>query len=177
MEREKVREREPETAMQDLYEAAYAARAEARAQAKDGRVVVRGREIGWQQGRQALVKYYLTPHTTDIPLNCYWMFVQDIKTHSGMHKHQGGLVIYVLEGEGYTLLNGQRVDWKKGDLLLLPIVPGGIDHQHFNCVPGSSCKWLAMIFDPYMYLMGSMFEQKELSPDWKKLQPGMQAAP
>jgi gentisate 1,2-dioxygenase len=86
-----------------------------------------------------------------------------------MHKHQGGLVIFVLEGEGYTLLNGQRVDWEKGDLLLLPIIPGGIAHQHFNRMPGSSCKWLAITYGPFSYIMGSMFEQKELSPDWVKV--------
>jgi hypothetical protein len=168
MEREKVREREPAAAGQDFYETIFAAKADARRMAVDGRVVIRGKDLGWQQGRQGLVKFYLTPHTPNIPVNCYSMFVHDIRTHSGMHKHQGGLVIFVLEGEGYTLLNGQRVDWEAGDLLLLPIIPGGIAHQHFNRAPGRSCKWLAITYGPYSYIMGSMFEQKELSPDWKE---------
>ena len=36
----------------------------------------------------------------DVPLQDWRIFVHDIKTHSGKHCHQGGLVIYVLESKG-----------------------------------------------------------------------------
>ena len=34
-------------------------------------------------------------------------------TKSGKHGHQGGLVIYVIDGTGYSVINGERVDWEK----------------------------------------------------------------
>ena len=46
------------------------------------------------------------------------------RPRSGKHRHQGGLVIYVLEGKGYSIVDGERKDWEKGDLVLLPMKPG-----------------------------------------------------
>jgi gentisate 1,2-dioxygenase len=43
--------------------------------------------------------------------------------------HQGGLVIYVLEGEGaegrgYTILDDERYEWEAGDVMTLPLRQG-----------------------------------------------------
>ena len=71
----------------------------------------------------------------DTPLQHWRVFIHDIKTRSGKHRHQGGLVIYVLEGKGYSVVDGERKDWEKGDLVLLPMKPEGVEHQHFNLDP------------------------------------------
>jgi len=49
--------------------------------------------------------------------------------HSGKHSHMEA-ILYVLEGEGYSVIDGERVQWKKGSLLHVQ----GPDtvHQHFN---------------------------------------------
>ena len=52
------------------------------------------------------------------------MFIHTITTKSGEHRHQGGLLIFVLEGKGYSIVDGERWDWEKGDLVLLPMQPG-----------------------------------------------------
>lgn len=78
----------------------------------------------------------------------------------------GGRAIYVLEGKGWTTVDGVRYDWEEGDLLLLPIKPEGVEHQHFNAEPGKPCKWLAMIYSPFKAALGSQMEQVEVSPDW-----------
>ena len=94
------------------------------------------------------------------------IFVQDIKVHSGKHRHQGGLVIYILEGEGWSEVDGERHDWEAGDLLLLPIKPGGVEHQHFNTDPDTPCRWLAFIHWPTLDHLASPAEQLEDSPTW-----------
>ena len=50
-------------------------------------------------------------------------------THSGKHAHMEA-VLYTMEGEGYSVVEGERTDWKKGTLLHVP-GPQTI-HQHFN---------------------------------------------
>src|ERR1700719_2851203 len=87
--------------------------------------------------RQRKLLFYLDPVTfKDTPLQHWRVFIHDIRTRSGKHRHQGGLVIYVLEGRGYSVVDGERKDWEKGDLVLLPMKPGGVVHQHFNLNPG-----------------------------------------
>lgn len=49
--------------------------------------------------------------------------------HSGKHSHMEA-VLYVLQGEGYSIVDGERINWKKGTLFQ---VPGPMTvHQHFN---------------------------------------------
>ncbi len=50
-------------------------------------------------------------------------------THSGKHAHMEA-VLYTMEGEGYSVVEGERTDWKKGTLIHVP-GPQTI-HQHFN---------------------------------------------
>lgn len=49
--------------------------------------------------------------------------------HSGKHSHMEA-AIYVLQGEGYSIVDGERIDWKKGTLLHVQ-GPQTV-HQHFN---------------------------------------------
>jgi gentisate 1,2-dioxygenase len=95
------------------------------------------------------------------------VFSHDLKTQSGKHRHQGGLVIYVITGKGYSVVDGERVDWQAGDLLLLPIKPGGVEHQHFNLQPGADCRWIAFSYMPFFDHVASEFTQTENSPLFK----------
>ena len=49
--------------------------------------------------------------------------------HSGKHSHMEAL-LYVLEGEGYSIVDGERIDWKKGSLF--HVTGPQVVHQHFN---------------------------------------------
>ncbi|MDP2728752.1 MAG: cupin domain-containing protein [Dehalococcoidia bacterium] len=133
-----------------------------------GRVVIEGDRIPWEQSRQARVKVYLAPTVKDTALDGWTMFVQDIRAHSGRHRHQGGLSIFILEGTGYTVVDGVRHDWEEGDLLLLPVKPGGVEHQHFNLEQGKPCKWIAMIYTPFDQMTGSQYQQVQVHPDYKE---------
>src|SRR5436305_1917508 len=99
----------------------------------------------------------------------HWrVFIHDIKTRSGKHTHQGGLVIYVLEGKGYSIVDGERKDWEKGDLVLLPMKPQGVEHQHFNADPSKPALWAAFIHIPIQEYLASDLKQEEVSPDWRE---------
>ncbi|MPZ22393.1 MAG: cupin domain-containing protein [Dehalococcoidia bacterium] len=133
-------------------------------------VVLKGEEVPWQQARQGRLKFFIHRETdrTNTVLRDWDVFLQDIRTHSGAHRHQGGLGIYVVEGEGWTIADGEQVDWEAGDLLLLPIKPNGVVHQHYNRRPGERCIWMAFIYTPYMDELGKIVDQKSASPEYQQ---------
>jgi hypothetical protein len=163
---ERVRDRDPRE--QGFYENVFANLAERRQRAKDGRIVIKASDAMWEQNRQGRIGYYLHELVKDSALQDWRVFAHDIHTHSGRHTHQGGLVLYVTRGSGYTVVNGVRDDWSEGDLIVLPVLPGGCEHQHFNDDPDQSSEWFAFIFVPLQYATGALFEQRENSPNWKE---------
>ena len=92
---------------------------------KNGKLLIRGDERDYQVSRQGFIKYYLNPLFTDTAISSWAVFEHLIKRQSGRHKHQGGIIIYVLEGQGITETWRRALEWQAGDLLLLPIQPGG----------------------------------------------------
>jgi quercetin dioxygenase-like cupin family protein len=50
---------------------------------------------------------------------------------SGSHRHaHTEAMLYVLEGNGYSMIDGQRYDWQEGDAVHVP--PRMTVHEHFN---------------------------------------------
>ena len=137
-----------------------------------GQVVVRGRGNPWILDRQGLVRHYLTPsrysgEPVETALDGWIVFVQEVGKHSGKHRHQGGLVIYVLEGEGHSIVDSERLEWEAGDLMLLPIKPGGVEHQHFNKDESKPVKWIAFIHTAVYEWGASEMVQIEQHPEFK----------
>ncbi len=168
MERERVREKEPAHKDQgEHYEATLRLNAEARERARTGKIVIKGSERPWRQGRQSYSKSYLSYHgMNDTAATDWTCFIHDVKRQSGKHRHQGGIQLFVLEGEGYTVVDGEKVNWEKWDLIVLPVKPTGCEHQHFN-EKGKAAKWMAFRYSPFSKVLGNMFEQVENAPDWK----------
>jgi gentisate 1,2-dioxygenase len=48
------------------------------------------------------------------------------------HRHAGEALLYIVEGQGYSVIDGVRYDWAAGDG---PIVNQYVWHQHFNSSP------------------------------------------
>ncbi len=168
VERELSLTKEPESKPLSIYAVDVAWHKKFRDRANEGKVVIKGKERPWQQSRQGMAKAFLHMAFADTASGHWKMFVQDIRTHSGRHRHQGGIAIYVLEGKGWTVVDGVRYDWEEGDLILLPIKPKGVEHQQFNADPGKGCKWLGMIYLPFREALGAQWDQVENSPDWKE---------
>lgn len=160
---ERTRVRERGAIPESNYEAFLRSRKEFAERQNGGPVVIKPRE--WTVTRQGRMFYYLNGMAyKDTPLQDWRVFTQDIKTHSGKHRHQGGFIIYIIEGRGYSMVDGERVDWEGGDLFLLPIKKGGIEHQHYNLDPEKGCRWIAFCYMPIFDHLASEFTQIEVSP-------------
>ena len=171
-ERERIRERGPRE--ESPYEQLFESRETFQERQRTGKVVIRREEREFEINRQALNLWFLNPLAyKDTCLNDWLLFLNDIRTHSGRHRHQGGLAIFVLEGKGYTVVDGVRCDWEAGDLVLLPVKENGVEHQHFNSEPGKPCMWLAFINLPIWEWGASEMAQTELSPEWMAQQQNL----
>lgn len=137
--------------------------------AANGFKLVRGKDNPWTFSRQGYIKRYANIKRTENAMSTLVLFVHEIRTHSGKHKHQGGFNLFVLKGKGYTVVDGERNDWQEGDLILLAFKPGGVEHQHFN-LNNRPSRWLALNCLPVNDLVGAFLDQKENHPDWKGTQ-------
>ncbi|HKA33958.1 MAG TPA: cupin domain-containing protein, partial [Candidatus Binatia bacterium] len=132
------------------YESMLRWRAEWLEKQRSGKLLVKSTDRDFEASRQALLKRYVTFEFTPEVASTNWsVFVNDVKQHSGRHRHQGGLVLFVVAGSGGTDIDGVRYRWKRGDLITLPIRPGGVEHQHFNDRAGQDCRWVAFYYKPF----------------------------
>lgn len=162
------RKKEPEP-RETLYDIGANVLNERVRQKAEGKVIIKGKEIGFEQNRQGVIKYLLFMNDWDKVGTPGWhLFIHRIHKHSGKHVHQGGLAIYVLEGQGYTIVDGQRYDWEKDDLIVLPIKPNGVEHQHFNKDPDRPAEWMAFIYHTMRDVISMGRIQLEEHPDWAK---------
>jgi len=134
--------------------------------------LVEGKKLKWEVNRQGKMRWYLHPNILTTSLRSLLVFMQEIPpgSRSGKQRHQGGIVHYVLKGRGYTVINGQRHDWEAGDTISLPVLPDGIEYQHFNADSASPVLFIAAqanLGDPLGVDMGSGLEQIENCPEYK----------
>ena len=123
---ERTKERERPPLADNPYERVMRYRKELKERNLNGPVVLRADDRPYFQARQGKLRFFLDPVSfKDTPLQHWRVFTHEIRTKSGRHVHQGGLVIYVVSGVGYSVVDGERVDWKKGDLVLLEAMGGG----------------------------------------------------
>ena len=141
---------------------------EAERRAENGKVVIRGKERPWYESRQGRGKTFLHPKLTDTANGEWRVFIHEIRGQSGKHRHQGGIVLFVLQGKGYTVFDGERVDWEEGDLVLLPYLPEGVEHQHFSADAEKPARWLAVRWLPFNRAIPNFMDQQEASPRWGK---------
>lgn len=132
----------------------------------NGKKLIRGKELPWIQNPNGIIRRYVHPLMKGYALDTIYLFVHEVRTHSGKHVHQGGLGLFVLGGKGYTVVDGVRHDWGVGDLILLPVKQGGVEHQHFN-IDNKPSRWLAFI-PTLTHYVGEKMDQKELHPNLKQ---------
>ena len=143
-----------------------------REQAKDAIQVVKESELPLEVSRQGLMRWYLHPAIKDTAITSYFFFQQEIPpgSRSGRLKFQGNQVMLILEGTGYTMIDGVKHSWKAGDVVNLPLRVDGIIVQHFNTDPEKTAKFIATEanwFECTSVDRGSGFEQLENAPEYK----------
>jgi quercetin dioxygenase-like cupin family protein len=167
---ERTRVREKEAPALSSYESAIKRMRENAERNMMGRIVCKFDECPQMLTRQGRLRTYLGLTIKDTPLQDWVVFTHEIRTASGKHRHQGGLVIYVIDGEGYSVVDGERIDWQKGDLVLLPLREKGVEHQHFNVNPEKPALWMAFINQNIQDYVASEMTQTEVSPEYKKVE-------
>ena len=135
--------------------------------------VVRGDDLPQEVNSQGLMRWYLHPNIKDTILSTLMFFEQEIPpaSRSGRLKFGGGQVMYILEGKGYTLIDGVKHPWEAGDVLNLPLRKEGIIVQHVNESEDQSVKFVAA--EPNFFACttvdrGTGFEQMEEAPEFRK---------
>lgn len=83
---------------------------------------------------------------------------------SQKHAHMNSAVFYILEGEGYDIHDGRRIDWKAGDAV---IVEPGCVHQHFNASETEFARMLVIKAKP-LFVFASLIYQKGIIPNHKE---------
>jgi gentisate 1,2-dioxygenase len=135
--------------------------------------VIKESELPLEVNRQGLMRWYLHPEITDTVLSTCMFFSQEIPpgSRSGRLKFQGEQVIYIIEGHGYTLIDGVKHPWKAGDVLNLPLRKKGIIVQHVNTDAENPVKFVAAepnFFASASVDRGSGFEQLEDAPEYRR---------
>lgn len=135
--------------------------------------VIKESDLPLETSRQGLMRWYMHPSIDDTVLATLMFFQQEIPpgSRSGRIKFQGGQVMMILEGRGYTLVDGVKHEWKAGDVLNLPLRTKGIIVQHFNTDPEKPAKfvaaepnWVECVFVD----RGVGFEQLEDAPEYRR---------
>ncbi|WP_374562020.1 cupin domain-containing protein [Ideonella sp.] len=67
------------------------------------------------------------------------------------HRHNYETLIYVLEGEGKSIIGEREVAWKRGDAFYVPVWAW---HQHINLSPQHKATYLACENAPHLQNLG-----------------------
>ncbi|MDP3880027.1 MAG: cupin domain-containing protein [Dehalococcoidales bacterium] len=86
-------------------------------------------------------------------------FIREIPVgwKSGKHKHNMEAIIMIIQGEGYTVVDGTKHEWKKGDVISVP--PMTV-HQHFNTGKTEAARFFAVTTIPLMVNIGSFVAEQ-----------------
>jgi gentisate 1,2-dioxygenase len=143
-----------------------------REERRDGMQVIKEGDLPLEVNQQGLMRWYLHPDIRDTVISTLMFFQQEIPpgSNTGKLKFQGGQVIMILEGKGYTTVDGVRHAWEAGDVVNLPLRPEGITVQHFNTDLEKRVKFVASepnLFECVSVDRGSGFEQIENAPEYR----------
>jgi gentisate 1,2-dioxygenase len=138
-----------------------------------GAWLIKGRDLPWENNRQGKMKWFLHPALNNTAIRSMIVFEQEIAPggRTGAQKTPGGSVLYILEGKGYTLLDGERHDWQAEDLVNIPIRSNGVVVQHINADPHRRVRFVSAdlnLVDILGVDRGAEMEQVEAAPEWER---------
>ena len=166
-------ERTEKLASRNFWNELLALRDKQRENRKSAVQVVRLSELPLESNQQGLMRWYLHPSITDTILSTLAIYRQEIPpgSRSGRLKFQGGQILFIVDGRGYTMLDGVKHAWEAGDVVSLPCKRDGIVVQHFNDDPTKPAAFLAV--EPNLFAAtgvdrGCGLHQLEQSPDYQR---------
>ncbi len=99
---------------------------------------------------------------SDIPSYTIGVDITTISPNSNdrKHRHYYETILFVLEGMGYSIVEGDKVDWKAGDALH---IPPWAWHQHFNTDLDKEVKFLSGTNAPLLQSIGDINCREEIT--------------
>ena len=124
-----------------------------------GRLVAADKDIPWVSTPQDVkVKLMVANHLGFATMGSNVLKSEiPVGWHTGKHRH-GEESMHILEGEGFSIINGQRFNWHKSSTLQIPF---WAEHQHFNTGNVPVLIIHGMCFDLESYLRVARIEQIE----------------
>ncbi len=97
---------------------------------------------------------------SDIPSYTIGVDITVISPNSNdrKHRHYYETIIFVLEGKGYSIIEGDKVEWEAGDALH---IPPWAWHQHFNTDLEREVKHLSGTNEPLLQSVGEIAIREE----------------
>lgn len=97
---------------------------------RKGKVLVKGKDLKFEKTPMGWVAPVVEPKL-GFHVKIMSTLVAEIEPgkRSGAHRHLYEEVNHILSGEGYSIIEDKRYEWKKGDTLAIPVFSW---HQHFN---------------------------------------------
>jgi quercetin dioxygenase-like cupin family protein len=133
---------------------------------------IRGDELPWELNAHGRMQWYLHPCLAYTAVQTQVFYRQEIASgsRSGVQRHGGDAVFYIVEGEGYTEVDGVRHNWKAGDVMCLPAFAQGVVYRHVNT--GSARVRLICMERNMVHSVGvdrqSGFEELQPCPEYRE---------
>lgn len=101
---------------------------------------------------------YINPLTGNPVMKTFSCWIQMIRpgVHTQAHQEVCSTVYFVFEGSGYSVIDGVRFDWKKGDLF---VIPNWKLHEHVNTSSGKRALLFSINDRPTMEALDKYREQ------------------
>jgi len=94
----------------------------------------------------------------DLPLRSISMTINTLQPsqQSGAHRHSYETVMYIVDGEGYTMIEDKKVCWQAGDAVYVPVWTW---HYNVNLSETNTAKYVSCDNAPQLHSAGvAMFE-------------------
>lgn len=77
--------------------------------------------------------------------------------HNDAHRHTNVALFLVLEGEGYSIIDGEKFEWEKGDFC---VAPAWSEHEHCNTSETEDAILFTIQDVPAVASTGTMFVEE-----------------
>lgn len=156
----------------DLLEWLYQLRDQQRRQFAKGAWLIKGKDRPWEHNRQGKMKWFMHPALQDTCIQSMLFLEQEIPPggRTGVQMTPGGACMYIIQGRGYTLLDGQRFDWQAEDIVQIPLRRDGVKVQHVNTDLRQTVRFVCAEVNMLEVLgvdRGAALEQIEDAPDYQ----------
>ncbi len=83
-------------------------------------------------------------------------------SRTAAHRHTSSVVYHAAKGDGYSVIDGNRLEWSKGDTFVLP---SWLPHEHGNDSPSHDAVLFTMSDLPIIEAMGLYREEEVASQE------------